>query len=128
MANSSQSVPESLLISSDTFISVDLESPLGFYPREDYLLVEITGRIKIWDTRKLIAKYTKSQPDNPIAIRCVGRSIPTAVIMIHLMQIEEKLYLGNLDAQTFSAKNPKSNKPLTGIQFILYPKAGQKIS
>ncbi|MHA2363167.1 MAG: hypothetical protein ACXAC7_04365 [Candidatus Hodarchaeales archaeon] len=122
MSDSNLEIPESLRIKRDAVVSVELNEPLGFYPRSDYLLCEISGRIKIWETRKLIANYTKSQPDKPIAIRAVGRSMNTAVIMIHLMQTEEKLYSTFLNAQTFSVHNPNSNKPLTGIQFILFPK------
>jgi len=122
VSNSSPQIPSNLIIARDAIISVDLQTPLGFYPREDYLLIELTGRIKIWDTRKLIAKYSRNHPTEPIVIRSIGRSINTAAIMIHLMQTEEQLYSTNLNAQTFSAQNPNSNKPLTGVQFILFPR------
>lgn len=115
-------IPTSLIIPTDSVISVDMDSPLGFYPREDYLLVEITNKIKIWDTRKLIANYSKDN-NRPVVIRAIGRSINTAVVMIHLMRTDQRSpYADELNAQTFSAQHPNSSKLITGIQFILFPK------
>ena len=116
-----QEVPDSLRITKDTTVSMDMSEPLGFYPREDYLLVEITDRIKIYDTRKLIAQYSKEHSKNPIAIRGIAGGLTAAIVMTHLIITEEDLYSDRLEASTFSVLDHKSDKPKTGIQLVIFP-------
>ena len=117
-----QEVPDSLRITKDTTVSMDMSEALGFFPRDDYLLVEITDRIKIYDTRKLIAKYSKDHSANPIAIRGIGGGLTAAIVMTHLIITEEEgLYSDKLEASTFSVLDPKSDKQKTGIQLVIFP-------
>ena len=114
-------VPESLRLTKDTMISIDMSEDLGFYPQDDYLLVEITNRIKIYDTRKLIAKYSQDHK-KPIAIRGIAGGLTAAIIMTHIIITEEdEIYSDQMEAQTFSVKD-KSDKPKTGIQLVIFPK------
>ena len=124
MVNNMESqVPESLRITKDTLVSLDMSTGLGFYPRDDYLLVEISDKIRLYDTRKLIAQYSKDHSKNPIAIRGIAGGLTAAIIMTHLIITEEEdLYSDRLEAQTFSVQDNKSNKPKTGIQLIIFPK------
>ena len=122
-------IPPGLVIRSDALISIELpENNLGFYPTEDYLLIEITGRMSqsLYQTRKLISQYARQNEKGtkkPIALRAVGQGINTAITLIHLMRTEEEdLYDEEIGFNTFSAKNPKRDKPQTGIQIILFPK------
>lgn len=122
MVNIMTKVPENLRLTKDTVISIDLNEELGFFPRDDYLLVEITNRIKIFEVRKLIAKYTEAHK-NPIAIRGIGGGLTGAVIMTHIIITEySDLYSDQMEAQTFSVKDKKTNKPRTGIQLVIFPK------
>lgn len=123
MVNStmSQEIPQSLRITKDTTVSMDMSEALGFFPRDDYLLVEITDRIRIYDTRKLIAKYSKEHSKNPIAIRGIAGGLTAAIVMTHLIITEEDLYSDRLEASTFSVLDHKSDKPKTGIQLIIFP-------
>jgi hypothetical protein len=114
-------IPESLRITKDTTVSMDLSQALGFYPRDDYLLVEITDKIRIYDTRKLIAQYSRSHSKNPIAIRGIGGGLTGAIVMTHLIITEEALYSDQLEASTFSVLDPKSDRPKTGIQLVIFP-------
>ena len=117
-----QEVPESLRITKDTTVSMDMSEPLGFFPREDYLLVEITDKIKIYDTRKLIAKYSKEHSTRPIAIRGIGAGLTSANVMTHLIITEDEgLYSDRLEASTFSVMDSKSDRNKTGIQLIIFP-------
>lgn len=113
-------VPENLRLTKDSVISIDLTQDLGFYPHDDYLLVEITNRIKIYDTRKLIAKYSQNHK-KPIAIRGIAGGLTAAIVMTHLTITEEEIYSDQLEATTFSVRD-KSNKPKTGIQLVIFPK------
>jgi hypothetical protein len=114
-------VPESLRLNKDSVISIDLSGDLGFYPHDEYLLVEITNRIRIYDTRKLIAKYSKEHK-KPIAIRGIAGGLTAAVVMTHLIVTEEdEIYSDQLEASTFSVRD-KTDKPKTGIQLVIFPK------
>ncbi|MFW9928029.1 MAG: hypothetical protein ACFFD1_01405 [Candidatus Thorarchaeota archaeon] len=122
-------IPDGLKIRSDAIITIDpSEDNLGFYPREDYLLIEITGQIKqsIFRTRKLVAAYTKQHDKEnlkPIAFRAIGQGIGASITLVHLMRTEEEnLYDDNLSFNTFSVKNNQRDKIQTGIQIILFPK------
>ena len=121
--------PPGLVIRSDVLITIEFtENNLGFYPTESYLLIEITGRMSqsLYQTRKLISQYARQNEKGkkkPIAFRAVGQGINTAITLIHLMRTEEEdLYDEEIGFTTFSAKNPKRDKPQTGIQIILFPK------
>ena len=116
-----QQVPESLRITKDTTVSMDMSEPLGFFPRDDYLLVEITDKIRIYDTRKLIAQYSKEHQTQPIAIRGIGGGLTAAIVMTHLIITEEDLYSDQLEASTFSVLDHKSDRPKTGIQLVIFP-------
>jgi hypothetical protein len=123
-------LPSGLQIRHDAIITIEpSESNIGFYPREDYLLVEITGSIKesIFKTRKLISAYTMQNEETkkkPVAFRAVGAGIGIVVTLIHLMRTEEeRLYSDNMYFNTFSVKQAKKDKIQTGIQVILFPKA-----
>ena len=116
-----QEIPDSLRITKDTTVSMDMSEALGFFPRDDYLLVEITDRIRIYDTRKLIAQYSKEHTNNPIAIRGIGGGLTAAIVMTHLIITEEELYSDRLEASTFSVLDHKSDKPKTGIQLVIFP-------
>lgn len=122
--------PASLSISKDVVINADMSQPLGFYPREDYLLVEVTGRIKMFEVRKFIEKYSRQNRTKPVAIRGIGpRNIETAVVMSHLIINDAKatVYHQDVAAQTFSAMNQsKQGKLMTGIQIILFPVAAEE--
>ena len=116
-------VPESLRLNKDSMISIDMSEDLGFFPHDDYLLVEITNRIKIYDTRKLIAKYSQDHK-KPIAIRGIAGGLTAAIIMTHIIITDEttgSIYSDQMEAQTFSVKD-KSEKPKTGIQLVIFPK------
>jgi len=116
------SIPESLRLTKDSMISIDMSEDLGFYPHDDYLLVEITNRIKIYETRKLIAKYSQDHNKQPIAIRGIAGGLTAAIIMTHIIITDEdELYSDQLEAQTFSVKD-KSERPKTGIQLVIFPK------
>ena len=101
---------------------MDMSESLGFFPRDDYLLVEITNKIRIYDTRKLIAKYSKDHSQNPIAIRGIGAGLTAAIVMTHLIITEEEgLYSDKLEASTFSVLDPHSDRTKTGIQLVIFP-------
>ena len=118
-------VPEQLRLHKDSVISIDMSEDLGFFPHDDYLLVEITNRIRIYDTRKLIAKYSQDHK-KPIAIRGIAGGLTAAVVMTHIIITEEdEIYSDQLEAQTFSVRD-KSDKPKTGIQLVIFPKESEE--
>jgi hypothetical protein len=121
-------IPLGLMVRSDVIITIEpSENNLGFFPTDQYLLIEITGRMSqsLYQTRKLISQYARQNDKDskkPIAFRAVGQGINTTITLIHLMRTEEEdLYEEKMDFKTFSAKNPKRDKPQTGIQIILFP-------
>lgn len=115
------SVPPELQIKYNSVISVtDVADNVGFFPNDSYLLLEIYGNIKLYQTRKMVQEYLDTQgSDRCVAIRGFGsRGISTCVTMAHLMQQEKnnKRYF-----TTFSAINRKTKKKITGLQIVIFP-------
>lgn len=114
-------IPESLKLGT-AILSVSVSEPIEFYNREDYLLVELNprGNIQIYRTRKTITHYL-AQGKKPVAIRGYGsRGISTAAVIAHLIKVEEE-GSWQFHFETFSAKQPKAEKQITGLQVVLLP-------
>ena|SRR3990172_3868920 len=120
-------LPSGLVIRLDSVINVEpSESNIGFYPRSEYLLVEITGRLSesVFKTRKLITSYTRAAENrrSPVAFRAVGPGISIAILLVHLMRTEEKIYSDEMNFTTFAVRQNNRDKVQTGIQIVLFPK------
>ncbi|MFX0117501.1 MAG: hypothetical protein ACFFB3_23340 [Candidatus Hodarchaeota archaeon] len=114
-------IPESLKLGT-TVLSVSVTEPIEFYNREDYLLVELNpqGNVPIYRTRKTITRFL-DKGKKPVALRGYGpRGISTTAVIAHLIKVEEE---GNWEFyfETFSARNPKGEKQMTGLQVVLLP-------
>ncbi len=120
-------IPQSLVLGTDA-IHINVTQAVEFFNRGDYLLVEINPekeRVKIYQTRKLIAQIL-NQGIKPVALRGYGyRGIPTAATIAHLIKTEEK---GDWDFyfETFTAQPKRSEKQFTGLQIVMIPKSKPK--
>ena len=123
-------LPHGLLIRLDSIVTIDSsETNIGFYPRDDYLLIEVNGSIKesLYSIRKTITSYTRKENQKPIAFRGVGQGINLVITLIHLMRTEEKIYSNNIHFLTYSVKQANKDKLQTGIQVVLFPKTPEEI-
>ncbi len=115
-------VPESLKLGT-RILSVSVTEPIEFYNRDDYLLVELNprGNVQIYKTRKAITSFL-GRGKKPVALRGYGpRGISTTAVIAHLIKVEEE---GKWDFnfETFSARDSKGDRQITGLQVVLLPK------
>ena len=114
-------IPESLKLGTSV-LSVSVSEPIEFYNREDYLLVELNprGNVPLYQTRKTITRFL-GKGKKPVALRGYGpRGISTATVIAHLIKVEEEKNW-EFYFETFSARNPKGEKQMTGLQIVLLP-------
>ncbi|MHA2232437.1 MAG: hypothetical protein ACXAB4_08090, partial [Candidatus Hodarchaeales archaeon] len=78
------------------------------------------NNVPIYRTRKTIAKFL-GKGKKPVAIRGYGsRGISITAVIAHLIKVEEERNW-NFYFETFSARYPKGEKQMTGLQVVLLP-------
>ena len=123
-------LPHGLFIRMDSIVTIEpSETIIGFFPRDDYLLIEVNGPIKesLYSIRKTITNYTRKEIQKPIAFRGAGQGIGLIITLTHLIRTEEKIYSDNMHFLTFSVKLVNKEKLQTGIQIVLFPKTPEEL-
>ncbi|MFX0060999.1 MAG: hypothetical protein ACFFC7_02355 [Candidatus Hermodarchaeota archaeon] len=108
-------IPAEVEITANKVVQIDSSINPKFSPSNDYLLVEITDSIQLFQVRKLIEQYY-SEVQNPVVIRGVGRGLVPSLTLYHLFKLETNIFcIGS----TFKALiNQK--KEDTGVQLVLF--------
>ncbi len=111
-------IPAEVEITADKVVQIDSSINPKFSPSNDYLLVEITDSIQLFQVRKLIEQYY-SEVKNPVVIRGVGRGLVPSLTLYHLFKTEK------LDTDIFCIGSTfkaliDQKKEDTGIQLVLF--------